>query len=265
MIIQAPFREVSVLLVVDVGNTNIVIGGFDADRLSFEFRLKTERGRTIDEYAALLSVLISKKAPTASKIESCVISSVVPPVTGDLIAHLRDAYSIEPLLVGPGIKTGLPIRVQEPQAVGSDRIVNAVAAKALIGNPALIIDFGTATSLDILSADGCYDGGIIAPGPNVAMESLVANTAKLPRIELAWPKSVIGKNTIHAMQAGCVVGYACMVDGLIERVVAEAGPFPHVVATGGLGQLFAKHSSKISRYEPHLTLHGLRVLAELNR
>jgi type III pantothenate kinase len=252
------------LLAFDIGNTNIVVGGFDGEKLVFEFRLKTDTGRTVDEYAALLTTLINRKLGNTYRFSQAIVSSVVPPVTTDIIRLVRDLFSLEPLVVGPGIKTGLSIKTNDPAAVGADRIVNAVALKELYGLPGIVIDFGTATSLDVVSQGGSYEGGIIAPGANVALESLVRNTAKLPRIEMAWPKSVIGKSTVSAMQSGTVVGYVCMVDGLIDRIIAETGPIEHVVATGGLGRLYSEHSARIGKYEPHLTMLGLRIIARMN-
>lgn len=252
------------LLTFDIGNTNIVVGGFQKTELVFEFRLKTDPGRTIDEYAGLLFSLLDRQAEAHKHPKACVISSVVPPITPDVVRLVRERFGIEPLVVGPGVKTGLSIKTTDPAAVGSDRVVNAVAVKQLFGTPALVVDFGTATSFDLVSKEGNYEGGIIAPGPNTALEALVRNTAKLPRIEMLWPKSVVGKNTVSAMQSGVVVGYACLVDGLIERIIEEVGPISHIVATGGLGRLFSEHCKRIKSYDPHLTLTGLRIIAELN-
>lgn len=252
------------LLAFDIGNTNIVVGGFDGEKLLFELRLKTDQGRTIDEYAVMLLSLIERRLGSNPKFDGCIVSSVVPPLTPDICRMAKVHFGLEAMIVGPGIKTGLSIKTADPGAVGADRIVNAVAAKELYGLPAIAVDFGTATSFDYVSAGGAYEGGVIAPGAVVAMESLVRNTAKLPRIELVWPKSVIGKGTVAAMQAGTVVGYVCMVDGLIQRMIQEVGPVEHVVATGGLGKLFAAHSSCIKSYDPHLTLTGLRIIAGMN-
>lgn len=253
------------LLVFDIGNTNIVVGAFDGITLKFELRLKTDRGRTIDEYTALLTTLFNRKLGQEYRFSSCIISSVVPPVTPDVIRFVKEEFKLEPMVVGPGLKTGIAINAVDPRTVGSDRIVNAVAAKEMFGAPALVVDFGTATSFDYVSKSGCFEGGIIAPGMIGALESLVSNTAKLPRIELAWPESAIGKDTVSAMQIGAVVGYTCLVDGLVEKVIKEVGPIEHVIATGGLGRLVSKHSSKIKHYEPYLTLHGLRIIAGNNR
>jgi type III pantothenate kinase len=166
--------------------------------------------------------------------------------------------------VGPGIKTGLSIKISNPSAVGADRVVNAVAAKALFGTPALVIDFGTGTTFDYIGEDGSYEGGVICPGPYIALDALVRNTAKLPRIEFAWPKSFVGRDTISAMQAGAIGGYGCMVDGIVDRLISELGPIEHIIATGGFGRLFAAHSTRIKSYDPHLTLKGMRILADLN-
>lgn len=252
------------LLAFDIGNTNIVVGCFEGDKLEAEFRLKTTSGRTVDEYGALLLMLINQRFPGGIKVNGSIISSVVPPVTPDVAAMVRELFGLESLMIGPGIKTGLPIRLPDPSAVGADRVVNAVAAKEFFGTPALIIDFGTATSFDFVSAEGAYEGGIIAPGLAVAADSLVQNTAKLPRIELKWPATVIGKGTVAAMQSGTVIGYVCLVEGLIDKTISEVGPIKHIIATGGLGRTICEHSTKISAYDPHLTLRGLRLIYALN-
>ena len=252
------------LIVFDVGNTNTVLGCFKGEDLLFELRLKTDKARTVDEYIAALVTLLERKLGQDFKVAGCVVSSVVPPVTADILKVSRAMFGVEPLVVGPGIKSGIVVKVQEPASVGADRIANAVAAKELYGAPALVIDFGTATSFDVVSSSGCYEGGVIAPGPRTALESLVRNTSKLPHIELTWPKTVIGKNTVACMQSGIVVGYVSLVDGLIDRILAEMGEVKQVIGTGGLGRLFVEHSSRISMYDPYLTLKGLRILARLN-
>lgn len=253
------------LVTIDVGNTNVVIGGFSGERLAFEFRLRTDAQRTHDEYTGILGPLFERQFPEGQTFTGCIISSVVPPVTPDMIALSEKFLGVAPLIVGPGIKTGLPIKLADPQAVGADRIVNAVAAKLLHGVPGLVVDFGTATSFDFVNAKGEYEGGAIAPGARTALDSLVRNTAKLPRIELAWPKSLVGKGTVHAMQVGSVVGYGKLVDGLIEGIVEEVGPIDHIIATGGLGKLFSEHSKKIKSYDPYLTLQGMRLIWNMNK
>lgn len=252
------------LLCFDIGNTNVVVGCFQGEELCAEIRISSTRDRTIDEYTDLLLSLLERRIGTPLKISTSIISSVVPPLTPIFASVIRDHFKHEPLIVGPGIKTGIAIKVNDPSSVGADRIVNAVAVRELFGTPALVVDFGTATSFDFVNQQGVYEGGAIAPGIGISIDSLVRNTAKLPRIEITWPDSIIGKTTTAAMQSGSVVGYLSLVDGLIERFEAEVGPLQHVVATGGLGKLFAKHSKKIKEYDPYLTLRGLKIIAEMN-
>lgn len=258
------FRTDTMLLAFDIGNTNIVIGGFEGDQLRFELRLKTDTGRTLDEYSAIVLTLFRQQLGENFHFSRCIVCSVVPPVTSGIVDFVERCLSIPVHVIGPGTKTGLPIKVTEPAAVGADRVVNAVAAKTLYGSPAIVIDFGTATSFDIVGPSGSFEGGVIAPGVMTSLEALVRNTAKLPRIELVWPKSLIGKGTVAAMQVGAVAGYMYMVDGLIDGIVAEMGPVPHVIATGGLGRVFTAHSKRIQTYDAHLTLKGMRLIAEMN-
>lgn len=252
------------LLVIDIGNSNIVTGCFDKDRLIVEHRLKTDSQRTIDEYAAILLTLFERDFPKDYRFQACAISSVVPPLTSRIVDFVERTFKLTPLVVSPGVKTGIAIKISEPSAVGSDRVVNAVAAKELYGMPALVVDFGTATSFDYVSSEGHYEGGIIAPGVATALDALVRNTAKLPKIEIQWPKSVVGKSTIHAMQSGSVLGYGCLVDGLVDQIVSEVGDIKHVIATGGLGEVFSKHCRRLTNYDPHLTLKGLMLIAKIN-
>lgn len=252
------------LLAVDIGNTNIVIGCFDGDSLRAVMRVKTDTDRTLDEYEALFFSLLHSKFGEVPSFTKAIVSSVVPPITSVITHLLRAIVQIEPLIVGPGIKTGLAIRTQDPSAVGADRIVNSIAAKTLYGTPALVIDFGTATSFDVVNKSGDYNGGIIAPGVQVALDALVKNTAKLPRIELTWPEKIVGTSTVTAMQSGAVPAYLCMVEGLIEKIGAEVGAPKCVIATGGLGKIFHEHSKLITAYEPDLTLRGLKIITEMN-
>ena len=252
------------LLVIDIGNTNIVLGVFKDDTFVAELRFKSDTSRTVDEYIALVLPSLKAKFALDLRISQCVISSVVPLLTPLMTALVQKSFNIEPLMVGPGIRTGLQIKINEPASVGADRVVNALAAKELFGTPIIVVDFGTATSFDYVSAEGNYEGGVIAPGLAVSLDSLVKNTAKLPSIDITWPKNVVGKSTVSAMQSGVVLGYLCMVDGLLELMLQEIGKVEQIIATGGLGELFAAHSKCITNYDRHLTLKGLKILAELN-
>lgn len=249
-------------LCLDVGNTNIVVGCFDGDKLVHQFRLKTDHDRTSDEYRALFGIMLPEQW---RRFNQAVVCSVVPPITNELAGVASVFCDSEPIVVGPGIKTGIKISTNEPNNVGADRIVNCIAANRLFGEQGLVIDFGTATTFDLVGPEGDYCGGAIAPGPKVAMNALVRNTAKLPRIEFAWPKSVVGKSTVTAMQSGIVVGYGCMIEGMVERLSKEFGKFRYVVATGGLGKLFAENIPAIDKHVPQLTLFGIRIVAELNQ
>jgi len=247
------------LLVLDIGNTNLVGGVFKGQKLAFDFRLPThplEEGR---DYISGVAQQIR-----AAACKRCVICSVVPALTEIVVQQVSDVFKLQSLVVDTDVKTGLVLKVDAPAAVGTDRIVNAAAVRGLWGTPALVVDFGTATTFDLVDEAGVFQGGIIAPGLGIGLEALVQRTARLPSIQLEWPKSVIGKNTIAAMQSGTVLGYVCLVDGLIERVIDEFGPVRHIVATGGLGALIAAHSSRIRHYDLHLTLKGLRLIAALN-
>ncbi len=252
------------LLAIDIGNTNIVIGCFLGDELKEVVRLKTVRERTIDEYGAFILPLLERRFGENLKIDRAIVSSVVPPLTGDIEALLARELRVKPIIVGPGIKTGLSIKAKDPGAVGADRVVNAVAAKELHGFPSIVIDFGTATSFDVIGASGDYEGGVIAPGIQISLDALVSNTAKLPRIQIEWPTALIGKNTEEAMLSGLVFGYHSLVDGLVERLVSELGSVESVIATGGSGKLFSEKSKVINSYEPNLTLLGLQIIDRLN-
>ncbi|RMD87224.1 MAG: type III pantothenate kinase [Candidatus Dadabacteria bacterium] len=252
------------LLVVDIGNTNIVLGVFDKADLAYEFRIKSDPAKTVDEYGATVLSLLSIKMSSDEKILGAIVSSVVPSLTHVILEMISSHLEVKTIVVGPGIKTGVPVKTEDPKSVGSDRIVNAVAAKTLYGVPALVVDFGTATTFDYIGKDGSYEGGAIAPGLALSVSALVENTAKLPQIELEWPKSAVGKTTVTAMQSGAVIGYVGLVDGLIRKIIEEKGEISHIIATGGNGEMMAKHSALITSYDPTLTLHGLRILYEMN-
>jgi type III pantothenate kinase len=253
------------ILVVDVGNTNIVLGVYQGKKLLHDFRISTARQSTVDEYGVLIHNLFQMSNILVSQIEGVIVSSVVPPLVGVVEEMCNKYIGKAPLIVGPGIKTGLNLRYENPREVGADRIVNAVAAVEQYGGPLIVVDFGTATTFDCIDRDGNYLGGAIVPGIGIATEALVQRASKLPRIELEKPKKVIGRNTVHAMQAGIVYGYAGQVDGLVKRIKAEMGTDNvKVIATGGLAELIASETESIEEIAPLLTLEGLRIIYERN-
>lgn len=253
------------ILVVDVGNTNIVLGLYEGSQLAHHWRLSTNRSSTVDEYGVLISNLFQLAGVRAEQVEGVILSSVVPPLMNTLEQLFVKYVGREPLVVGPGIKTGLNIRSENPREVGADRIVNAVAGIEQYGAPLVIVDFGTATTFDYIDESGAYLGGAIVPGIGISAEALYQRAAKLPRIELAKPRTVVGRNTIAAMQAGIVFGYAGQVDGIVRRICKEFDVKPQVIATGGLATLIAEESETIEKVDSLLTLEGLRMVYERNR
>lgn len=255
------------ILVIDIGNTNIVLGVYEGDKLLHNWRLSTSRQSTTDEYGVMIYNLFTMTKLSVKDIEGVILSSVVPPIMHTMEMLCKKYLNKAPLIVGPGVKTGLNIRIENPREVGADRIVNAVAAIELYGGlkPLVVVDFGTATTFDVIDVKGNYIGGAIVPGIGISTEALYQRAAKLPRIELTKPKSVIGRNTVHSMQAGIIFGYAGQVDGIVDRITNELGAEPTVIATGGMAELIASESRTIDTTNPLLTLEGLRLIYNRNK
>lgn len=251
------------LLVVDVGNTHVVFGLFREEKLLGKWRLQSNKSRTVDEYALELLSLFNSKGFTAEQIDSIAVSCVVPVLSRVFVKISRKYFSKEPLLVDSRLPLGLKLLVDVPETVGADRIVNAVAAKKLYGSPVIVVDFGTATTFDVINSDGNYIGGIISPGLLISAEVLSSRAAKLPSIELCKPAMLIGKNTRDSMLSGIVFGYVELVDGIIRRIEEDTGVSSVVIATGGLANLIAPQSRYIKEVVPELTLQGLRFISSI--
>ncbi|WP_265821464.1 type III pantothenate kinase [Geovibrio ferrireducens] len=254
------------ILAVDIGNTNIVLGIFEGESIRCSFRLHTDTQRTTDEYASTIMLLLKNRGIEVKDIRGVIISSVVPQLIYSFTKFSMKYMSLEPMVIAPGVKTGMPIRYENPKEVGADRIVNSVAGREKFGAPLIVVDFGTATTFDVVNAKGEYVGGVICPGVKLSAGILHSKTAKLPEIEIEKVEKVVGKNTIHSLQSGIYYGYLSMLDGLLERIMTEE--FGRcditVVATGGLGSIFSKDSKYIEHYDPDLTLTGLRLIYEKN-
>lgn len=253
------------LLVIDVGNSHTVLGLYQDEELRHDWRLTTDRLRTADEWALVIHELFSLARLHFPDVGKVIISCVVPPLLKTLEQLCRNYFGLQPLVVGPELETGLPIRYDNPREVGADRIVNAVAAIARHRGSLIVVDFGTATTFDFLSEQGEYLGGAIAPGLSLSAEALHQRASMLPRVEVAPPPAVIARNTVHSMQAGLFYGYIGLVDGIVKRMQSEAGQTAYVIATGGLAGLIAPGSETINEVDQTLTLEGLRLIYERNR
>jgi type III pantothenate kinase len=253
------------LLAIDIGNTNVVLGVFDGERLRESWRVGTKAQITADEYAMIVKDLFGFAGLEFRQIDGVIFSTVVPPLLPVMIEMSRKYFKLDPLVVSIEMRTGIALKYDNPGEIGADRIVNAAAAFKLFGGPIIIVDFGTATTFCAVTKQGEYLGGAITPGIKISAEALYQRAAKLPRVELARPGTVIGRDTVSAMQAGILFGYAGLVDGIVERMKREFAPDAKVIATGGMAELVAQETKSIHEVRPHLTLEGLRLLYAMNR
>ena len=252
------------LLVFDIGNSNIVLGTYEGKKLVRHWRISTDRQKTGDEYGMLINNLFRFQGIRMSDIEAIIISSVVPPLVVPLVKMCERYFRIHPLVVGPGIKTGIRLKYENPREIGADRIVNSVGAYDQYGGPLIVVDIGTATTFDVVAENGDYLGGVIAPGIGISSEALFQRAAQLPRVALVTPKTVVCRNTISAMQSGVICGFVGQIDEIVRRIKAEMKMEMRVVATGGLARMISRESKTIDKVDNFLTLTGLRVLYERN-
>lgn len=253
------------LLGIDVGNSNVVLGVFDGVRLRASWRIHTRTAATADEYGVLIAGMFAGAGLDPALIDGVALASVVPPLTPAFAELARSMFRCRPLVVDAGVKTGVKVRYDSPRDVGADRICNAAAACRYYGAPACIIDFGTGTTFDAINAAGEYVGGAIAPGLEIALQALAGHTARLPRVELRPPPAAIGRNTVHAMQSGLVFGYVALVEGMVARFRAELGPELRVIGTGGLAEVIAAETDAVQQVDPWITLKGLHIVYQLNQ
>ncbi len=253
------------LLAVDIGNTNVTSGIFEGEKLCATWRMATDVNRMPDEYAVLMLDLLRHRGVDIANIKEGALSCVVPPLQATFHEVFQKYFNIVPLVVGPGVKTGIRIRMDNPREVGTDRIANAAGAHSLYSGPVIVVALGTATVFDTVSREGDYLGGAVAPGIGIAADALFTRTAALPRVELVRPKKAIGTNTVLAMQSGIIFGYAGLIDSVVTRILEELGEKATVVATGGYSSIIAKETKVIDKVNPNLTLIGIRVIHEINR
>ncbi len=252
------------LLVLDIGNSNIVLGTYEGKTLVRHWRISTDRQKTGDEYGMLMNSLFAYQGINMTDIHAIIISSVVPPLVVPMVKMCERYFHIHPLLVGPGIRTGIRLHYENPRAIGADRIVNVVGAYEQYGGSLIVIDIGTATTFDVVGEEGDFLGGVIAPGIGTSADALFQSAAQLPRIELVTPKQVICRSTIQGMQAGIIFGFVGQIDAIVRRIKAEYGKPMRVIATGGLARMIARESQTIDKVDHFLTLTGLRAVYERN-
>jgi len=259
-------EDAKMLLAIDIGNTNTVIGLFEDGKLVVDWRIRTVQDCTVDEYIVLIHNLFLAKNVKIDPHTDTVISCVVPPMLNTVVEFCNKYFNKLPLIIGPGIKTGMPIYVDNPREVGADRIVNAVAAYETYRKAVIVVDFGTATTFDYISPNGEYLGGVISPGVMISSEALFQKASKLPRVEIfAKPKYVVAKNTIASMNSGIIYGYTGLVEGIVNRIKKEVQTDPRVVATGGLAHLIAQETDTIDAVDDYLTLRGLKIIFDRNK